>query len=89
MYKKVAIDCMIIASEHIYDESEKQGGDGGYAMFMMEENCEQYDDMRMIYLGKSEFSEYRQKYIIKQFMDTYHITKEDIIKYREEKETYE
>lgn len=88
MLKDIAQDCLILASENVYKEAEAQGADGGNAAFMMEECCEQYDDVRRILIGQSPYPEYRQEVIIKQFMKTYNVTKQQIIDYRQEKENW-
>ena len=87
--KQLAFDLMILGSYNAADETEAEGGDGGYTIFMMEENCEEYDNIRMIGIGMSPYSEYRQQEIIKQYMKTYKVTKQQILDYRKEKESNE
>jgi len=82
----VASDCLILAGEHTYDAAEKETpGSGGSAMFMQEECDEDYDDVRLILIGRSPYNEYRQKEIIKSFMKANGITKQEILKYREDR----
>lgn len=47
--------------------------------FMMEENCEDTNDVREISIGKSKYSEYRQKAIMSSYAKTNGLTKEQIL----------
>ena len=81
--KEVAKDCLMLAGENTYNRVEAQSpGTGGNAMFMQEECDEEYDDVRLILIGKSTYGLYQQKLIIKTFMDHNEITKEQIQKFR-------
>jgi len=81
--KQLALDCLILASQNTYDKAEeREEGSGGYAVYMQEDYDDDYDDVRMIGIDKSKYSEYRNKEIIKSFMKYNNITKEDIIEYR-------
>ncbi len=84
-YKDVARDCLILAGQNTFDTAEVQSpGSGGNAMFMQEECDEDYDDVRLILIGKSIYGEYQQKEIIKSFMKMNNITKQQILDYRME-----
>ena len=87
--KEVAQDCLILAGENTYNRAEEQNpGGGGSAMFMQEECDEEYNDVRLILIGKSSYGEYQQKLVIKAFMDHNDITKEQILEYREQRTNY-
>ena len=84
---KVAEALLRLSEQHIFDECEANPdmGDGGYAVFMMEDCDEEYDNVRQILIGKSTYSKYRQQEILKAFMKTHKITKEEIQNHFDEK----
>jgi len=53
---------------------ENDGKDSSY----VEDNCELYDKVRLIVIGKDDLSLSNQKIIIKKFMDKFNITSKDI-----------
>ena len=76
--QKVAEAILRLSEEHIYDEREITGQDGGSIVFMMEEWDEEYNNVREILIEKSLYPEYQQKEIIKSFMKYHKISKEEI-----------
>jgi len=76
MRNKFACKLLQLALNNAFDEASKDGEDGGYIIFMIEENCEKYNDVRMICTGESKYSKYQNEQIMLDFMREYKITKE-------------
>ena len=72
--QKIAQACMIVAMDKCQLEEDE------YTSFMMEENCDLYNEARLILIGHSKDNPLKQKRALSTFIEAYDLNKSEINK---------